>query len=136
MGSIGLGLVAGAACFVACTSLKNAMGYDDSLDVFGIHCIGGIIGALGTGILVASSLGGVGLADYTTKPGEMVAGDYVMVVQLVVQFKAVLLTLFWSGIGSALIFKLVDAVIGLRPAEDREREGLDVTEHGERAYNY
>ena len=136
MGSIVLGLVAGAACFIACTSLKNAIGYDDSLDVFGVHCVGGIIGALGTGILVSSALGGVGLADYTTKPGEMVAGDYVMIVQFVTQLKAVLLTLVWSGVGSAIIFKLVDAVVGLRPAEDREREGLDVTEHGERAYNY
>ena len=136
MGSIVLGLVAGAACFIACTSLKNAIGYDDSLDVFGVHCVGGIIGALGTGILVSSALGGVGLADYTTKPGEMVAGDYVMIVQFVTQLKAVLLTLVWSGVGSAILFKLVDAVVGLRPAEDREREGLDVTEHGERAYNY
>ena len=136
MGAIVLGLVAGAACFVACTSLKNSFGYDDSLDVFGVHCIGGIIGAIGTGILVASSLGGVGLADYSTKPGEMVPGDYVMAVQVFTQIKVVLLTLIWSGVGSFILYKVVDAVVGLRPAEDREREGLDVTEHGERAYNY
>ena len=119
-----------------CTSIKNAFRYDDSLDVFGVHCIGGIIGAIGTGILVAPAFGGVGLVDYTLKPGEAAPGDYVMIVQLIIQAKAVGVTLLWSGIVSAILYKLVDLIIGLRPAEDREREGLDVTEHGERAYNY
>ena len=136
MGSIVLGLVAGVVCFFACTGLKKALGYDDSLDVFGVHCIGGIIGAVGTGVLVASSLGGVGLADYATKPGEMVAGDYVMMTQVMTQLKAVALTLVWSGVGSTVLFMLVGMVMGLRPNEEREREGLDVTEHGEKAYNY
>jgi Amt family ammonium transporter len=135
MGSIVLGLVAGLVCFIFCTGIKNAVGYDDSLDVFGVHCVGGIIGAIATGILVAPALGGVGLADYATKPGEMVAGDYVMAVQVLAQCKAVLTTLLLSGIGSAILYKVVDILIGLRPEEQREREGLDLTEHGERAYN-
>jgi Amt family ammonium transporter len=136
MGSICLGLVAGVVCFIACTSIKNALGYDDSLDVFGVHCVGGILGAIATGILVAPALGGVGLVDYTLKPGEAAPGDYVMIVQLVSQIKAVLLTLVWSGVASAILYKIVDVVVGLRPDTDREREGLDLTEHGERAYNH
>ena len=135
MGSIVLGLVAGVICFLACTGLKNAIGYDDSLDVFGVHCIGGIIGAIATGILVAPALGGTGLIDYALKPGEGAPGEYVMITQVITQFKAVLLTLAWSGIGSAILYKIVDIVIGLRPEEQKEREGLDLTEHGERAYN-
>jgi Amt family ammonium transporter len=135
MGSIVLGLVTGIICFIFCTAIKNGLGYDDSLDVFGIHCIGGIVGALATGILVAPYLGGAGIADYTSKPGELAAGEYVMAAQVFVQLKAVLVTLVWSGVGSAILYKIVDIVIGLRPDEQREREGLDITEHGERAYN-
>ncbi|MFM9941645.1 MAG: ammonium transporter [Hyphomicrobiaceae bacterium] len=136
MGAIVLGIVAGFVCYIFCTSVKNSFGYDDSLDVFGVHCIGGIIGALATGILVAPSLGGTGILDYVSKPGEAVAGTYTMALQLVAQFKAVAMTILWSGIGSAILFKLVDIVIGLRPDEQAEREGLDLTEHGERAYNH
>ncbi len=135
MGSIVLGLVAGLACYLFCTSIKNNFGYDDSLDVFGVHCIGGIVGAIATGVLVAPYLGGTGLLDYTIKPGEAAAGEYAMAVQVWIQAKAVAVTLLWSGIGSAILFKLVDAVVGLRPEEQAEREGLDLTEHGERAYN-
>jgi len=136
MGSIVLGLVAGAVCFVMCSTVKNALGYDDSLDVFGVHGIGGIIGAIGTGILVDPSLGGAGIPDYTTKPGELVLGSYDMMAQVIVQAKAVGFTLLWSGIGSAILFKLVDLTIGLRVTQDEEREGLDIADHGERAYNY
>ena len=136
MGAIVLGLVAGAVCYFFCTTFKNKFGYDDSLDVFGVHCIGGIIGAIATGILVAPSLGGVGLVDYITKPGEIVAGEYTMAAQVFKQLKAVVLTILWSGIGSAILYKLVDIVVGLRPEEQAEREGLDLTEHGERAYNH
>ena len=85
MGSIVLGLVAGAVCFVFCSSIKNAIGYDDSLDVFGIHCVGGIVGAIGTGILARPSLGGTGVFDYTT--GKV--GDYDMMAQMITQIKAV-----------------------------------------------
>jgi Amt family ammonium transporter len=136
MGSIILGLVAGAVCYLFVSNVKNALGYDDSLDVFGIHCIGGIIGALATGILVNPALGGAGIPDYITKPGELSIADYDMATAMWAQGKAVLLTLAWSGIGSAILFKLVDVIVGLRVTQDEEREGLDLADHGERAYNY
>ncbi|NBR12715.1 MAG: ammonium transporter, partial [Alphaproteobacteria bacterium] len=137
MGAIVLGLIAGAVCFFFCSTVKNAFGYDDSLDVFGVHCIGGIIGALGTGILVSKGFGGVGLVDYISNPGTAVEGAYTLSTQLWTQIKAVLLTLVWSGVGSAIIlYKIVDVVIGLRVPVEQEREGLDIASHGERAYNY
>jgi Amt family ammonium transporter len=136
MGAIVLGLIAGVVCFLFCTSIKNALGYDDSLDVFGVHCVGGILGAILTGVLVSPSLGGTGITDYVLKPGEGVVGDFVMATQVMSQLKAVGITILWSGIGSAILYKLVDVIIGLRPTVEQEREGLDVTAHGERAYNY
>jgi len=136
MGSIVLGLLAGAVCFVFVSSVKNAFGYDDSLDVFGIHCIGGILGALGTGILVNPDLGGVGIPDYATKPGELAVAAYALGPAVLAQVKAVLLTLAWSGLGSAIIFKVVDLIVGLRVTVEEEREGLDLADHGERAYSY
>jgi Amt family ammonium transporter len=136
MGSIVLGLVSGSVCFLFCTSVKNAFGYDDSLDVFGIHCIGGILGALATGLLVAPSLGGTGIVDYAANPGSGSPGEYVLATQMWAQIKAVLVTLVWSGVGSAILYKVVDVIVGLRVTTDEEREGLDVTDHGERAYNY
>jgi Amt family ammonium transporter len=136
MGSIVLGLVAGWACFVAATIIKNKFKYDDSLDVFAVHCVGGIIGALATAIVASPKLGGTGILDYVVKPGEGVVAPYEMGVQLINQFKAVLLTLLWSGLGSAILFKLVDMLVGLRPGVDEERQGLDIVDHGERAYNY
>ena len=134
MGALALGVVAGVVCFFFCTTVKSALRYDDSLDVFGVHCIGGIIGALGTGLLVNPYLGGTGVADYVTRPGEAVA-TYDMATQMVAQCKAILLTLVWSGVGSAVIYLLLDLTIGLRPTYEGERVGLDLTEHGERAYN-
>ena len=131
MGAIVLGLVAGVICFFAATSLKNALGYDDSLDVFGVHCIGGIIGALATGILVNPALGGAGIMDYAA--GKI--ADYDFTTQMIAQSKAVLMTLVWSGVGSAILYKVVDLIVGLRVPVDAEREGLDITDHGERAYN-
>jgi len=130
MGAIVLGLIAGAVCFYFCTTVKNALGYDDSLDVFGVHCVGGIIGALLTGILVNPALGGAGIMDYTV--GKI--ADYDLVTQMIAQFKAVLTTLVWSGIGSFILFKVVDLLVGLRVTVEEEREGLDISEHGERAY--
>ena len=135
MGAIVLGLIVGAVCFFFVSVVKNKVGYDDSLDVFGVHCIGGIIGAIGTGILVAPALGGVGLTDYTLKPGTAAPGTYDMATQVLIQCKTVAFTLLWSGIGSAVLYKLVDLTIGLRVSVDAEREGLDIAEHGERAYN-
>ena len=131
MGAIVLGLIAGAACFFFCTTVKNALGYDDSLDVFGVHCIGGIIGAILTGVLVNPWLGGTGIVDYTAG-GKI--GDYAFATQVIAQIKAVLVTLVWSGVGSAILFKLIDLLVGLRVTVEQEREGLDLTEHGERAY--
>jgi Amt family ammonium transporter len=96
-----------------------------------VHCIGGIVGAIGTGILVAPALGGTGIMDYTT--GKI--ADYDFAVQVWAQTKAVLMTLAWSGIGSAILYKVVDFTVGLRPSVEKEREGLDLTDHGERAYN-
>ncbi len=131
-GSLLLGFVAGAVCFVFCSSVKNRFGYDDALDVFGVHCIGGIIGAVLTGVLAAPSLGGQGIFDY--EAGKV--ADYAIMKQVLIQCRAVGLTLLWSGIGSAILFKVVDLLVGLRTTTDEEREGLDITDHGERAYNY
>jgi ammonium transporter, Amt family len=135
MGSIVLGLGVGVICFFFCTTIKNALGYDDSLDVFGVHCIGGIVGALATGILVSPALGGTGIADYALKPGEGAIAEFVMRTQMASQFKAVLITVALSGVVSAILYKLIDVTIGLRLPVEQEREGLDVVEHGERAYN-
>jgi len=145
MGSIFLGLVAGVICFVFVTEVKNKLGYDDSLDVFGVNCIGGIVGALGTGILAASSLGGTDIVDYGTCKAA-ISGAVASFsdctssypgygAQLWTQTKAVLFTLVFSGVGSAILYKLVDLTIGLRVSTDEEREGLDLASHGERAYN-
>jgi Amt family ammonium transporter len=136
MGSLLLGLVAGVVCFIFCTSIKNSLGYDDSLDVFGVHGIGGIIGAIGTAIVANPAFGGTGIADYISKPGELVIAEYNMAAQLITQAKAVGLTVVWCGVVSFVLFMIVKLVFGLRPDEQKEREGLDVTEHGERAYNY
>jgi ammonium transporter, Amt family len=135
MGSIILGLVAGSVCYIFCAVIKPRVGYDDALDVFGVHCIGGILGAIGTGILVAPHLGGTGITDYTINPGSAAQGTYDMWTQVTIQTKNVLFTLFWSGVGSAILYKLVDLTIGLRSSKQAELEGLDITDHGERAYN-
>ena len=135
MGSLALGLLVSPLCLFFVSTVKSKFGYDDALDVFGVHCIGGITGALATGILVAPSLGGVGLTDYTNFANGN-AGTYDMVAQLIIQAKAVGTTLVWSGVGSAIIYKVVDLIVGLRPTPDEEREGLDIADHGERAYNY
>jgi ammonium transporter, Amt family len=132
MGAVVIGLIAGVVCFFASTSIKNALGYDDSLDVFGIHAVGGIIGALLTGVFV-NALGGGGWADYTANPGTLTA---VAEGTFVAQVKAVALCVVWTGVVSLVLFKLIDWTIGLRVNQDQEREGLDLSSHGERAYNY
>jgi Amt family ammonium transporter len=123
MGAIVLGAIAGMVCLWGVTGLKKALGYDDSLDVFGIHGIGGIIGAIGTGIFVSPTLGGVGVDGYS------------MGSQVVTQATGVLLTIVWSGVVSLVLFKAIDMTIGLRVSEEEERQGLDTASHGERAYN-
>ena len=134
MTSILLGFAASGICYIFVAYVKNKLKYDDTLDVFGVHCVGGIVGAIATAIVADPALGGQGWLDYTVFPA--VAGEYDMAGQMVTQIKAVVLTLLWSGIGSAILFFILDKTIGLRPTEDAEREGLDLTEHGERAYNY
>ena len=134
MTAIVLGLVVSPICYLFVSKVKNALKYDDTLDVFGVHCIGGIVGALGTAIVADPALGGQGFFDYTVFPAAV--GEYDMAGQLITQLKAVLITLAWSGIGSAVLFGLLKVTIGLRPTEEAEREGLDLSEHGERAYNY
>ena len=133
MGAIVLGAVATVVCYFFVAVVKNKFNYDDSLDVFGIHCIGGIIGALGTGILVNPALGGAGIVDYST--ADFAAGYAGTATQLWAQFKGVAVTLLWSGIGSAILYKIVDLVVGLRASPEAEREGLDLTSHGEAAYH-
>jgi Amt family ammonium transporter len=133
MTSIVLGLVVSPICYLFVTKVKSAFGYDDSLDVFGIHCIGGITGAIATAIVADPALGGQGFFDYTVFPA--VVGTYDMGAQLITQIKAVLVTLVWSGVGSAVLFFIIDKAMGLRPSADDEVQGLDLTSHGERAYN-
>ena len=129
-----LGAVASLGCYLFVTKVKNALGYDDTLDVFGIHCVGGIIGALGTAIVADPSLGGQGWIDYTAPVAT--AGAYDMAGQFVTQLWAVGVTILWSGTVSAVLFLVLKATIGLRPPAEVEHEGLDIAEHGERAYNY
>ncbi|MRG54811.1 ammonium transporter [Phyllobacterium sp. SYP-B3895] len=133
MGAIVLGAFVTLVCYFFVAVVKNKFDYDDSLDVFGIHCVGGIIGALGTGILVNPALGGAGIVDYST--ADFAASYAGTATQLWAQFKGVLVTLLWSGIGSAILYKIVDLVIGLRASPESEREGLDLTSHGEAAYH-
>jgi len=131
MGAIVLGLVAGMLCLWGVTGLKKLLGIDDSLDVFGVHGVGGIFGALATGVLAAPSLGGTGVYDYAA--GKV--AEYSISGQLVSQAWGVGVTILWSGVVSFVLFKLIDMVMGLRVPEEAEREGLDTTAHGERAYN-
>lgn len=129
MGAIVLGLVTGAACLWGVTGLKHMLGYDDSLDVFGVHGIGGILGAIGTGILVNPALGGSGVFDYST--GTVAAYNST---QILSQFWGVGVAILWSGVVSFVILMLLKYTIGLRVSQDEERQGLDTVTHGERAY--
>jgi Amt family ammonium transporter len=131
MGSLFIGLVAGIVCFWGVTGLKKMLKADDSLDVFGVHGVGGITGALLTGVFASPSLGGTGIYDYVA---NAVSPDYSIVGQVWIQFQAVITTLIWSAVVAYISYKLVDMVVGLRVPEDEEREGLDITSHGETAY--
>jgi Amt family ammonium transporter len=125
MGALVIGLVAGAGCFFAATKLKRALGYDDSLDAFGVHAIGGIIGALLTGVFCAPSLGGAGFGGDMTSIGAQVS----------VQALGVLATLVYTAVATLIILKVVDVIMGLRVKEEEEVEGLDISLHDERGYN-
>jgi Amt family ammonium transporter len=123
MGSIVIGLVAGFLCLWGVTGLKKMLGADDSLDVFGVHGVGGIVGALLTGVFAAPGLGGTGAEDFSIAS------------QVLVQAEGVIITMVWSSVVAFIAYKIVDMVIGLRVTEEEEREGLDITYHGESAYN-
>jgi Amt family ammonium transporter len=136
MTSIVLGFVVSPICYIFVTQVKIKLGYDDTLDVFGVHCIGGIVGAIATGIVASPALGGQGVFDYTKFPAAFDASTYSIGTQVVTQIKAVLLTLVWSGVVSAILYFVIGKTIGLRPTVEDENQGLDITSHGERAYNY
>jgi len=123
VGAIVLGAIASAGCYFFVAVVKIKMGYDDSLDVFGVHGIGGIIGALGTGIFTSPMLGGTGAEDFSIGS------------QFMIQLTAVVITIVWCGVISAILYKVVDLIVGLRPTVEAEREGLDLTSHGEVAYH-
>ena len=125
IGAIVIGLAAGAICFWASTTLKRKLGYDDSLDVFGVHGVGGIIGTLLCGIFVVKSLGGQGLAEGMTMGSQFTA-----------QLIAVIITIVYCGVVSFILLKIVDAAVGLRVSQEEETGGLDIALHDERGYNY
>ncbi len=133
MGALIIGLSAGLVCLWGVNGLKRLLGADDSLDVFGVHGVGGILGALLTGVFAAPSLGGQGIFDYVAN--KMSADPYSIIGQVTTQATAVGVTILWSGVVSLVAYKLVDVLIGLRVPEDEEREGLDITSHGETAYH-
>ncbi len=134
-GALIIGLVGGFACLWGVHGLKKMLGADDSLDVFGVHGVGGIVGALLTGVFNSPALGGPGyVADWVTA-SMVTAADYSIAAQVWTQAKAVLLTVVWSGVVSVIAFKVVDLMVGLRVSEEDEREGLDITSHGETAYS-
>ena len=132
MGAIIIGLIAGLVCLWGVSGLKRMLGADDSLDVFGVHGVGGIVGALLTGVFAAPSLGGTGIFDYVANAASP---NYSIGAQVWVQFQAVATTIIWSAVVSYIAYKLVDMIIGLRVSEEDEREGLDISAHGESAYN-
>lgn len=124
MGAIVLGALVSPLCFFFVSVVKNKFGYDDTADVFGVHGVGGMFGAVGTGVLASASLGGIGYGEGVT-----------MGHQVYVQIVAVLTTIAWTGIGSVILYKVTDLIIGLRVAPEAEREGLDLSSHGEAAYH-
>jgi Amt family ammonium transporter len=130
-GGLAIGLLAGIVCFWGVTGLKKLLGADDALDVFGIHGLGGILGALLTGVFNTWALGGTGIIDYVNNK----VIDTEIGPQVWIQAQAVLTALIWSGVVAFICYKIVDVLVGLRVSEESEREGLDTTEHGERAYN-
>jgi len=126
MGSIVMGLIAGPLCLWGVSGLKRLLKVDDTCDVFGVHGVGGILGAILTGVFASQSLGGT---------GGLTPDTFAMGAQVWVQFKSVIVTMVWCGVVSFICFKIADVLVGLRVAEDAEREGLDITTHGESAYN-
>ncbi|MFZ5528697.1 MAG: ammonium transporter [Pseudomonadota bacterium] len=131
MGAMAIGLLAGGVCYWGVNGLKRMLGVDDSLDVFGLHGVGGILGALLTGVFASPALGGTGVYDYVANA----VGAYSIGTQMVSQLWGVGVAVVWSGVVSFVAFKIADLVFGLRVSEDEEREGLDISSHGEQAYH-
>jgi Amt family ammonium transporter len=132
MGAVVIGLLAGVVCLWGVNGLKKLIGADDALDVFGVHGVGGILGAILTGVFASPSLGGVGIWDYV---GNKVADGYSISDQVIIQLTAIGTTIVWSAVVAFISYKLVDMFVGLRVPEEEEREGLDITSHGETAYH-
>ncbi|HEY8024869.1 MAG TPA: ammonium transporter [Burkholderiaceae bacterium] len=132
MGALVIGLLAGVICLWGVNGLKRLLGADDSLDVFGVHGVGGILGALLTGVFAAPSLGGQGIFDYVA---NKMSPDYSIIDQLKIQATGIVVTIVWSGVVSIIAYILVDKTMGMRVAEEEEREGLDISSHGESAYH-
>ena len=130
MGSIILGLIVSPICVIFCSVVKNALKYDDSLDAFGIHAVGGIVGAIATGFLVNPAWGGAGVVDFTNG-----STGYDMGAQVLAQVKAVGFAIVWSAVASTIVFVLIKVIFGLRVSAETEEDGLDIAEHGERAYH-
>jgi Amt family ammonium transporter len=140
VGAVILGLVVSPVCVFFCSKIKNALKYDDSLDAFGIHAVGGIVGAIATGLLVNPAWGGAGVVDYTTcgLDGDVSTCDtaaYVLSTQVMAQVKAVLVSVGWSAVASSIVFFVIKYTVGLRSSLESEEEGLDISEFGERAYH-
>jgi Amt family ammonium transporter len=132
MGALAIGILVGVVCLWGVNGLKKILKADDTLDVFGVHALGGVLGALLTGVFNTQALGGPGfVSDWVT--GTVSSNP--IGAQVWIQAKGVILTLVWSGVVAAISYKLVDLIVGLRVPEDKEREGLDATEHGEHAYH-
>ncbi len=131
MGSLIMGTLAGALCYWGVNGLKRMLGVDDTLDVFGVHCVGGMLGAVLTGVFASPALGGTGVYDYVANK----VGDYDMAAQVISQLWGVGTSVLWSAVVSIVAFKLIDLTIGLRVSEEEEREGLDIIAHGESAYH-
>jgi len=126
-----MGLLGGVVCFWGVNGLKKFLKVDDSLDAFGVHGVGGMLGAMLTGVFASPALGGTGVYDYVANK----VADYDMGAQLIAQLWGVATTAIWTSVVAFIAFKLVDLVIGLRVSEEDEREGLDIAEHGETAYH-
>ena len=126
MGSIVIGLISGVVCLWGVSGLKRLLNVDDAFDVFGVHGVGGIVGAILTGVFAAQSLGGT---------GGLTPDTFAMGAQVWMQVKSVLFTIVWSGVVAFIAYKIADLLVGLRVSEEAEREGLDITSHGETAYN-
>ncbi|MCE2871572.1 MAG: ammonia channel protein, partial [Oxalobacteraceae bacterium] len=132
MGGLVIGLLAGVICLWGVNGLKRLIGADDSLDVFGVHGVGGALGAILTGVFAAPSLGGTGIYDYVANAASP---EYSIAGQVWVQCQAVLTTVIWSGLVAFVAYKVTDLLVGLRVTEEEEREGLDISSHGETAYH-